>query len=190
MSSTLILMIVFVIVVALGAAAWYLFRGRSLRRRFGPEYDRLVDDNGRAEAERELRERMRRYADLDLHELTPDQRERYIGRWRALQIHFVDQPHEAVREADNLTADLIADIGYPAEDRDEQLAQLSIDHAGPLPEYREARDLSTRLGGENNGEVSTEQLRRAMVQYRAMIADLIGGSSSFEDDERKAGHAS
>ena len=190
MSSTLILMIVFVIVVALGAAAWYMFRGRSLRRRFGPEYDRLVDDNGRAEAERVLRERMRRYAELDLHELTPEQRERYIGRWRALQIHFVDQPHEAVREADTLTADLIADIGYPADDRDEQLAQLSVDHAGPLTDYREARDLSTRLG-EANGEVSTEQLRRAMVQYRAMIAELIGGSANFEDDEeRKADHAS
>ncbi|HEY1176156.1 MAG TPA: hypothetical protein VGF17_08360, partial [Phytomonospora sp.] len=132
MSSTLILMIVFVIVVALGATAWYLFRGRSLRRRFGPEYDRLVGDSGRAEAERELRDRMRRHAELDLHQLTTEQRERYIGRWRALQIHFVDEPGEAVREADALTSGLIAEIGYPTDDREEQLAQLSVDHAKPL----------------------------------------------------------
>lgn len=189
MSSTLILMIVFVAVVALGATAWYLFRGRSLRRRFGPEYDRLVDDSGRAEAERELRERMRRYAELDLHEITPDQRERYIGRWRALQIHFVDEPGEAVREADALTSGLIAEIGYPAEDREEQMAQLSVDHAGPLPAYREAHDLNTRLAG--GSEVNTEQLRRAMVQYRAMIGDLLGGAWHAEEAESgRHSHAS
>ena len=189
MSSTLILMLVFVAVVALGATAWYLFRGRSLRRRFGPEYDRLVDDNGRAEAERELRERIRRYAELDLHDITPDQRERYIGRWRALQIQFVDEPGGAVREADALTRGLIADIGYPADDRDEQMAQLSIDHAGPLPDYREARDLNTRMAG--GSPVDTEQLRRAMVQYRAMIGDLLGGAWHVDDaDSGRHSHAS
>ncbi|MEV0647603.1 hypothetical protein AB0I28_20280 [Phytomonospora sp. NPDC050363] len=187
MSPTLIVILVLVVVVALAAGAWFMFRGKSLRHRFGPEYDRLVGDSGKAEAERELRERIRRHDELELKDLTPEQRERYIGRWRALQIHFVDQPDEAVREADALTTALAGEIGYPTDNDEERLAVLSVDHPRSMADYREAHALSTSL--HDGGEASTEQLRRAMVHYRAIVTRLLGKEAQIDEPTPRSSNA-
>jgi hypothetical protein len=174
MSSTqvIVLIIVIVVVVALAVAAWMLARRAQLRRRFGPEYDRLVQEQGsRTAAERELRERERRHAELSIKELPEEARNRYAVAWEQVQARFIDTPAEAVGEADALVSQVMADRGYPTGDFDDQAANLSVEHGHTLGHYRDAHELHLR---NERGEATTEQLRQALVHYRALFADLLG----------------
>jgi hypothetical protein len=167
-----VLVIIVIALVLIGLAAWMVARRRALRERFGPEYDRVVSErDSRRAAERELRDREHRHAELDLHPLSEEARSRYASSWEEVQAKFVEAPNEAVGEADELVSRLINERGYPTENFDEQLAQLSVEHGRTLQHYRDAHDISMR---NERGEASTEQLRMAMVHYRALFADLLG----------------
>jgi hypothetical protein len=180
-----------IVVVALVVAAAVLAAGvataarrRSLRRRFGPEYDRAVAErNGRPAAERELRARQRRHAELALRPLSPASRAEYEAAWEDIQVRFVDAPGGAVEAADELLTRLIAERGYPTGDFDEQVAYLSVEHARTLPHYRHAHDVNLRQG---RGEGGTEQLRQALVHYRALFAELLGDAPDGRPHERVA----
>jgi hypothetical protein len=172
MSTALITVLVILVVLVLVGVAVYMNRRRSLRQRFGPEYDRVVESSDdRRAAERELRERERRHAALELRELDPAARERYTQSWEEIQVRFVDTPDKAVGEADELVTRLIAERGYPAGDYDDQLANLSVEHARTLDHYRKAHEINERT---SRGEATTEQLRQALVHYRELFADLLG----------------
>jgi hypothetical protein len=158
--------------VLLAMVARDRLRRRRLRDRFGPEYERLVQDAAnRRDAEHELAERERRHAELPLRRLPADVRDRYAEQWLAVQELFVDDPVEAVGEGDRLVAALMADRGYPAEGYQQQLADLSVQHAEALQNYRAAHDISDRA---IEGTATTEDLRQAMVHYRALFEDLLG----------------
>jgi hypothetical protein len=169
---TIILIIVILVVIAAIVYGVQAGRRRKLQSTFGPEYDRAVADTGnRTEAEKELRERERRHADLELKELSPASREQYRTAWEEVQIQFVDNPSDAVGTADDLVTRLIAERGYPTGEYDDRLADLSVDHANTLQHYRDAHEISERNKG---GSASTEDLRQALVHYRALFADLLG----------------
>ncbi|MEU8072805.1 hypothetical protein AB0B20_23930 [Micromonospora sp. NPDC049151] len=174
MSSTQVVVIVIVVAViaALVAVAVVASRRRALRERFGPEYDRAVaEQDSRSAAERELRERERRHAELELTPLSPESRARYAAAWEELQVRFVDSPAETVGEADELVSRLIAERGYPTGDFSDQIAHLSVEHARTLTHYRDAHEIRQR---NERGEAGTEDLRQALVHYRALFADLLG----------------
>ncbi len=166
------LVVVLLVVIAAVLLAVRAARRKKLQKTFGPEYDRVVADTGsRADAEKELRERERRHAELELRELSPKSKARYSAAWEETQIQFVDNPGQAVATADDLVTDLIAERGYPTGDYDDQLANLSVDHARTLGHYRDAHEISRR---SRDGQASTEDLRQALVHYRALFADLLG----------------
>ncbi|NYF54874.1 hypothetical protein [Micromonospora purpureochromogenes] len=174
MSPTQVIVVVLIVlvVVALVAAAVVAGRRRALKRRFGPEYDRAVaEQDSRGAAERELRDRERRHAELELTPLDPESRARYAAAWEELQVRFVDSPGETVGDADELVSRLIAERGYPTGDFSDQIAHLSVDHARTLTHYRDAHEIRVR---NERGEASTEELRQAVVHYRALFADLLG----------------
>lgn len=174
MSPTQVVVIVIVVIVlaALAALAVVASRRRALKQRFGPEYDRAVaEQDSRGAAERELRERERRHAELELTPLSPESRARYAAAWEELQVRFVDSPAETVGEADELVSRLIAERGYPTGDFSDQIAHLSVEHARTLTHYRDAHDIRLR---NERGEAGTEELRQALVHYRALFADLLG----------------
>lgn len=198
MSSMQIAVVVVAIVVVglLAVGAVLLFRRRALRDRFGPEYDRVVSEqDNRSAGERELRDRERRHAELDLRPLDPSSRERYTAAWEEIQVRFVDAPDQAVGKADELFTELIAERGYPTGEFDQQVANLSVEHGRVLDHYREAHDVHQT---NERGEATTEELRQALVHYRALFADLLGtepvrhssnGSAAVRDQERQS-HAS
>ncbi|MGN9802756.1 hypothetical protein [Micromonospora sp. L32] len=174
MSPTQVIVVVLVVlvVVVLVAAAVVAGRRRALRRRFGPEYDRVVaEQDSHGAAERELRDRERRHAELELTPLDPESRARYAAAWEELQVRFVDSPGETVGDADELVSRLIAERGYPTGDFSDQIAHLSVDHARTLTHYRDGHEIRVR---NERGEASTEELRQAVVHYRALFADLLG----------------
>jgi hypothetical protein len=161
-------------------------RGRSvaLRRRFGPEYDQAVEDYGSpARAERELAARARRVGHLKLAELSEAERERYAVRWSHIQEQFVDDPLAAVAAASALIDDVMRARGYPTEDFDQRLADLSVDHSAVTQHYRAARALSASLASDR---ANTEDLRQAFVHYRALFSDLVIESPPVSRRPREA----
>ena len=184
----IILLIVIAAVVVVGAAALVLGRGRrggaGLKRRFGPEYERTVarHDGDTKAAERELTERVERHGDLRERPLSQDERERYAARWTAVQEHFVESPRGAVAEADRLIAELAADRGYPDGGRyEEQLAALSVHHAGHVDGYRQvhrvARTGASGGAGEDGAGTGTEEMRTALMGARALFDELTGSTA-------------
>jgi hypothetical protein len=172
MSTAGIVILIIVVVVALAITGWLTARRRTLQAKFGPEYDRVVAEQpSRAAAERELHQRERKHAELKLKPLAPDARARYAAEWAKVQASFLDSPSDAVRDGDELVTRLVGDIGYPTGHDDERLALLSAEHGGTLGHYREAHEISLR---NSRGEASTEQLRQALVHYRALFAELLG----------------
>ncbi|MEV1331949.1 hypothetical protein AB0J20_20510 [Micromonospora costi] len=175
MSPTQIIVVIVAVLViaALAVAVRSMARRRSLRHRSGPEYDRVVAErDSRTAAERELRDRERRHAELTLTPLSPESRARYAAAWEELQVRFVDSPADTVGDADELVTRLVAERGYPTGDFSDQIAHLSVEHARTLTHYRDAHEIHLR---NTRGEASTEELRQAVVHYRALVADLLGG---------------
>ncbi|GAA2402756.1 hypothetical protein GCM10010191_07880 [Actinomadura vinacea] len=173
--STILMVVLAVVIVALVAGAGYLLwsraRTRRLRQRFGPEYDRAVEQHGdRSAAERELMTRQRRHDELDLRELEPRQRERYREQWEHVQEQFVDTPKDAVEQADRLVMVVMGDRGYPTRDFEDRVEHLSVEHGRTLDHYRRGHDISARASRD---EAGTEDLRQAMVHYRALFDELL-----------------
>jgi hypothetical protein len=178
MTTTQTVITVLVVLVVLAAAAVIIFMARrtALRRRFGPEYDRAVADNdGRLSAERDLRARERRHAQLELRPLNDAARQQFTQQWQAVQARFITDPAGAVVAGDDLVTRLIAQRGYPTTGYEEQLSYLSVEHARTLGNYRDAHEIYLR---GQRGEASTEQLRQALVHYRAIFADLLDEAPS------------
>jgi hypothetical protein len=162
---------VLIVVAAVGVFAFEQARTQRLRRRFGPEYDRAVEQSGdRRSAEKDLLGREQRHHELDLKELEPADRERYRREWTGLQEHFVDTPEAAVADADRLVTQVMRDRGYPTENFEDRVSLLSVEHGRTLDHYHRAHAISDRA---SHKEAGTEDLRQAMVHYRALFEDLL-----------------
>ena len=177
MDTGIIILIVVVVVLLLvgGLVAARLGtkkrRSKQLRDRFGPEYDRAVDQHGgRKEAEENLTERQERREGLDIRPLEPDQQQRFAEEWRRVQGRFVDAPQEAVRESDHLVKEVMRQRGYPVEDFDQRADDISVDHPHVVENYRSAGHIAER---NERGEAGTEDLRQATVHYRALFEELL-----------------
>ena len=160
---------------ALGLSVmWFIQRrrrSRQLRERFGPEYDRLVSERGNhTRAEDELLRREQRVRHYDIRPIPDLERERYAAAWRDVQADFVDAPADAVARADDLVAEVMSRRGYPVADFEERAADLSVDHPHVVEHYRAAHGLAER---SRRSEADTEDLRQAMVHYRALFEDLL-----------------
>ncbi|MFI9645363.1 hypothetical protein ACIHAA_03570 [Streptomyces sp. NPDC052040] len=161
--------VVVVALIALGSSL--VMRRRRLRRRFGPEYDRTVEEaGGRRAAERELQARERRHEALDIKPLPSSVRDRYAREWSAVQEEFVDRPEDAVHDADRLVTSLMHERGYPTEGFEDRVRDLSVEHGRTLEHYRAAHEVE-RLGPRRTA--TTEQMRNAMVHYRALFEELL-----------------
>ncbi|MFE5484433.1 hypothetical protein [Streptomyces sp. NPDC056527] len=169
-----------VVVALITVATVRVMRRRRLQERFGPEYARTVEDTGsRRVAVHDLAEREKRHDSLELQPLPSTERERYAREWDGVQEQFVGRPDTAVHDADRLVTSLMQARGYPTENFDQQVRDLSVEHGRTLRHYRAAHEvdsLSTRH------EATTEQLRGAMVHYRALFDELL-------TDGRRAGPA-
>jgi hypothetical protein len=172
----LVLIIVAVIVVAAAAILMRMSgtrraRSEALMDRFGPEYERLLGGGSRKQTERELVDRERRHAELDIKALPEADRAQYALSWREVQLSFLDQPAAAVREAEVLIGKVMTQRGYPSSDNPaEQADELSVEHARQMENLREAQAISAAA---SDNKATTEDLRQAMVRYRSLFADLL-----------------
>jgi hypothetical protein len=163
-------LIVLLAVAGVAAVAFVLWRRPSmeLQRRFGPEYDRVLDDVGdRRRAEAELRERAERRDALELRELTPEEREEYASRLKEVELRFVDDPRRSVAEAHALVGELMRERGYPLDGIDDRIALISVDNPEAAEHYRHAYRIQTL-----DDAASTDDLRHAFQRYRAVFTAL------------------
>jgi hypothetical protein len=173
MDNTTLVIIAVVVLAVLGTAFVLVQQRRSkgLRSKFGPEYERAVIETGaKGKAEAELAQRAKRVRKLDIRPLPPGQADTFIRSWKATQARFVDDPKGAIREADDLLGELMSARGYPVTDFEQRAADLSVDHGELVHNYRIAHQVAVR---HSRGEVGTENLRQAMIHYRALFEDLI-----------------
>ncbi|HEY1578079.1 MAG TPA: hypothetical protein VGF82_13500 [Terracidiphilus sp.] len=187
LTPTQVAIIVAVIVVIVGAILAYYFQRRrteKLRTQFGPEYERSIAESGdRRRAEAQLEKRAERVEKFHLRPLTAEDRARFTEQWDRVQAHFVDAPAGAVAEADQLLGDVMATCGYPMGDFDQRAADISVDHPVVVQNYRSAHDIAIR---QAKGQSTTEDLRRAMIHYRALFEDLVNERRDTVVTERKA----
>lgn len=175
MSSAQILIVLLVIAAIVVAALIFLAarkrRSQKLRERFGPEYDRVVTQEGDVhKGERLLEFRQKHREKYKIRPLSTSDRDSFNYRWREVQARFVDDPKGAVTLADSLITDVMQARGYPISDFEQQASDLSVDHPVVVENYRAAHQIALRHG---RGEASTEDLRQAMVHYRALFEDLV-----------------
>jgi hypothetical protein len=168
--------------VVLAVFGWQQARRRRLQSSFGPEYQRAVADAPtRKEAEAELEERRKRRGELDILPLSQDAAERYGHEWEAIQVRFVDDPVGATREADRLVQQVMSDRGYPMDDFDGRAELISVDYPTIVENYRKAHGAYLDY---DRGEASTEDLRQAMVDYRALFQELVGSEEREHEEVR------
>jgi hypothetical protein len=169
-----LLVAILVVIVLLALLAFFAGRqrrSRQLQDRFGPEYDRTVEQAGdRRAAEAELLERTEHRQQFDVVPLDPEARDRYLEAWRNTQAQFVDEPVEATREADRLITSVMRDRGYPVDDFEQRAADISVDHPQVVDDYRAAHTIAAR---NDRSEASTEDLRQALVHYRSLFEELL-----------------
>lgn len=162
-----------VVVVAIAAAYYARRRKESVRlqQQFGPEYGRTVERLGnRAKAEAELAAREKRVERLNITPLAPADAARFSQAWSTLQGRFVDNPKGVVVQADQLVYELMQKRGYPMGDFERRAADISVDHPGVVANYRAARAIALR---DERGAADTEELRKAVVHYRALFDELL-----------------
>ena len=176
MNMTYIFIAVVLIVVIMGVILGLIFAGRKrsnrLHDQFGTEYDRTVESMGNEKkAETELNERQEYVKALDIRPLSVVERERYQADWASVQAKFVDEPGEAVVDADGLIMEVMQLRAYPVSDFDQRAADVSVSYPALVSNYRAARAIS--LKNEKN-QADTEELRQAMIYYRSLFEELLG----------------
>lgn len=167
-------LIAIAVAALVGLVVWHTVarkRSSRLKEQFGPEYDRTVDAaQSKRNAEAELQAREERRQKLEIRPLAQAARDRYLEGWTSVQAQFVDNPGSAVASADVLIQSVMEDRGYPVGDFEQRAADISVDHPRVVENYREGRRLAA-AGAEGDG--STEELRQAMRNYRALFEELV-----------------
>ena len=175
-----------ILLIVLAVIVFAVRRSRSerLRKRFGDaEYERTIAERGnRRAAEAHLEQRTERVKSFHLRALSEADRLRFQEAWTGVQARFVDGPAGAVTEADQLLGDLMATRGYPVGDFETRAADISVDHPMVVQNYRAAHDIAVR---HLKGQASTEDLRRAMIHYRALFDDLVSEPGSRTTDSTR-----
>jgi len=186
MDATIIGVIVLAVALLVIGGLWIASskkKSEKLERRFGPEYAHTVQEaGGRSDAEKELEQRAERVDKLHIRELSPEEQARFSQRWKQVQSHFVDEPAAAFGETDGLVQEVMNTRGYPVTDFDQQAADISVNHPEVVTHYRAGHEIAQRHASKN---VGTEELRQAMLHYRALFDHLLGAVSANANSQRR-----
>jgi hypothetical protein len=176
-----------IVVLVVAVVAAYVVRQQrrraELRETFGPEYERAVAREGDVRrGESDLIARRERRDKLDIRPLSPSSRDEYARTWEQTQARFVDDPADALRQADTLIIAVMQERGYPMDDFEQRADDISVDHPDVVQHYRAAHDVSTRVGDHRDvstvSSVSTEDMRQGFVHYRALFQQLLEPDAS------------
>jgi hypothetical protein len=69
--------------------------------------------------------------------------------------------------------------GYPVQNFDQVAADVSVDHPTVVQHFRTAHDIARR---HSRGEGNTEDLRNAMINYRALFDELVADTPASDTE--------
>jgi hypothetical protein len=178
-----------VALVIVGAMTWTVLsrrrRSARLHEQFGAEYDLAVlAAGGKREAQRELEGRRKHVEDLHIQPLSIAERERYLAEWRSVQSKFVDEPGQAIVDADRLIMEVMRLRAYPVSEFDQRAADISISYPALVSNYRAARAIAIKNAQH---QADTEELRQALIHYRSLFAELVETEAVVVVEEKKRG---
>ena len=180
-TKTIVAIVIVVIVVVMAVIVFALERKRRsqrLKEHFGPEYDRLLREQGDPrKTEAVLADREKRVEKFSVRALSREDKLRYADEWANVQKQFVDDPAMAVNEADNLVTVVMSARGYPMSNFEQRSADISVHYPRVVQNYRAARVISLRNA---TGQATTEELRQALVYYRSLFDELLETTSKSE----------
>ena len=175
MNATYVIVIVVLVVVVIGVAIGPIFarrrRSDRLHDHFGAEYDHTVQTMGdEKKAQTELDERQKHVETLDIRSLSVSERDGYLADWAAVQSKFVDEPGQAIVDADRLIIEVMQKRAYPLSDFDQRAADISVTYPALVTNYRAARAIALK---NEQHQANTEELRQAMIYYRSLFEELL-----------------
>jgi len=182
---TIIVVVLALVVVGAILAPVFVRRNRSkqLQEHFGPEYDVAVQTLGdEHKAQKELAERQKHVEALNIHPLTVTQRERYLADWAAVQSKFVDEPGQAIVDADRLIMEVMQLRAYPVADFEQRAADLSVNYPALVKNYRAARMIADKNA---LNQADTEELRQAMIYYRSLFEELLEAENVLVEEKSR-----
>lgn len=184
MDTIYVVIVILVVLAAVAAVAFIAYQKKQssrLQEKFGPEYERTVGAaEDRSSAEKTLREREKRRSGFEVTPLSQDAASGYRDEWAEIQRDFVDEPAGAVRRADVLVVRMMRDSGYPVDDFDRRVDDISVDHPDIAQHYRDAHAVAV---AQDAGRADTEQLRQAVTSYRQLVDALLHDSSGAANGE-------
>jgi hypothetical protein len=171
----LIIVVVLVGVAILVAWAFPRFQAERLRRQFGPEYDRVLEQEGdRRRVDAILRDRRSRWAALDLHPLDANAAGSYRQAWQEVQLRFVDEPEGAVAEGHTLVREVMRARGYPIDSFLQRTEMLSVEQPILAQQYRAACAVEADAEG---GRASLDDQRQAFQAFRLVFHHVVGAAT-------------
>ncbi len=75
------------------------------------------------------------------------------------------------RKQTQILSEAMSACGYPLSDFEQRAKEISVDHAIVVEHYRAGHDIVVR---RSQGKATTEELRQAMLHYRALFDELMG----------------
>ena len=175
MNTTYIIIAVVLILVILGIVLLPMLARRKrsdrLHDHFGSEYDHTVQVLGNEKkAQTELEERQKYVKALDIRPLSDIEHKRYVADWTAVQSKFVDEPGQAIVDADRLIMEVMQLRAYPISDFEQRAADVSVSYPALVSNYRAARVIALK---NQEHQADTEELRQAMIYYRSLFDELL-----------------
>ena len=186
-TNTITIVIAVIVLLVIGGLLGMLFtrrqRTKRLQERFGLEYDRTVREIGdQRKAENELEARLDHVKALEIRPLSAEETERFTREWQLAQAEFVDEPLPSMQKANRLIKEVMRAKGYPVDDFEQRAADISVDYPDLVLDYRELRAIATKDAGD---DVTTEEMRQAMVHARALFENLVQPEAKVEDTDQK-----
>ena len=142
-----------------------------IRERFGPEYDRAVQAHGsERRAEAQLLDRDERVEKLDIRELAPAERDRFIiSGTRCKRASWI-RPRAPSPKPTICWCLLMEIRGYPMSDFEQRAADISVDHPFVVENYRAAHAIAQGCAVERP---APRILRKAMIHYRTLFDEMV-----------------
>ena len=168
----LVILVLVIVVAILTVVSARRRRSKRLHDQLGPEYDHTVQAMGGDEkkARTELEERRKRVEALDIRPLSVSERERFLADWTGVQSKFVDEPGQAIVDADRLIMQVMQTRAYPVADFEQRAADISVNYPALVSNYRAAREIAIK---NEQHKANTEELRQAMIYYRSLFDELL-----------------
>lgn len=167
-----VLVLALAVALILGPVLARRKRSERLQEHFGAEYDHAVKQalGDEEKAQKELEERQKHVETLDIQPLSAVQHDLYLADWLAVQSKFVDEPGQAIVDADRLIMEVMLTRAYPTSDFDERAADLSVNYPALVSNYRAAREIALK---NEQHQADTEELRQAMIYYHSLFEELL-----------------